>query len=642
MPQTQTLNHRWMSPRGTILPMVGVIVIALGVYSITAPAAARVIALEQLEMDMDHQMTATAMGAIEMGRSLMWYDTPQTFLQKLQAPPNNKLTLPTTPTNYNVWNGFNVELTIEDNDDGDGNIYFDKDLTLQMVARVWQQDTGGNTIRQAKIARSVTVSTAGKYNFASTKFNGPASLASRDWFGYVHMSSPNNSIWGFSGTQYFHGTLESTTLGSSQSAHQFVATSHYDANGNLVRDTFYNDSQATTLGKLKQYATQAALFAAQGTPPQGPTITAELAAGGMIRAAADSKGLTMPAGNYEVFLAPNGEVWTRPFGGTAGMYNAATNANGWKVLKDNTNTPVQQDGSTILFQGNILLRGFVTGQVTIATTDKAIINGNIRNLDMSHNHLGLVAQNAIMFENRTVYNSNGTNYIRSIRPVDGSSGASSYGTANGTSMIGGQVTAATLDDGSANGANAINGTTVNFIAKPVFDANQVTALSNGSLNGSTLQYSTQTKDPATGAPVTITTVIDSTTRSQIVVPTASLYQSADATGGSIPGRLGKNNSILEASMASGILISPAIPYSDFSGSTTVSSSWLRNNQGGQFRVRGTYLMNVGIDIMGTWSNSSGKMIYDQHPNQLLTVPKYFIANRNTYPSVVYGSWKRLQ
>ena len=525
----------------------------------------------------------TAMSAIELGVSKTYSVSVTEFRSFL----GTTLDIGT----YSTMNGYEVEISITDNDDGDNDVDTDLDLTLAIVAKVTEPDPAGNWptvatdyLRQVRIQREVEIVKATDFNFASANFDG-TTIYQRHWYGHVLFASPTNDLMSFNNDdgQTYHGEVTSLEFDGSQNNHRFV-----DEDDNVVSEGT-NDDSRFDLGLHHEYEE----FDDMPAMPDSAGIAEELEEDGTIW---ENKTGTIDDGT-EIFLHPNGEIWTRDFG---------DGPDDWSVYGE-------QDGQTIVVTGNATIRGVVTGRLTIASQDTVVIVGNIYNADYTSAHLGLAAANAIFYENREVYTSSGSKRIKGPRPINHGD------TALGGSATGSTEYAATNDNGTNIAGRSINNDDFNFISKPVFDSSDYGDMGDG--NGTALSYG-GFEDAA-----------------QFNQWEAKLdtYQANVNSGGveSIPGRMPKHGGLVEASMVSGWYISPM--YASVGGDNTA----YYYTGGGDFTVRGTYALGIGIDYMATWSKNGGTMNYEVHPYQQSTAPDYFLNVTRSYPALVYGSWKRL-
>lgn len=585
--------------RGGALPTVMVFLIAIGIYATTMPQVAGAVALRQLDNYKDSVSYTGALSGLQLAKSKMYYDTVAQF----KAYCATSLILPLA---YQTINNCAITTWVEDNElnlDGttnsreNGVLNIDTDLHMYIVAR--SSFGSGADIRTTELMQEVSVKDMTLYNFASSNFDGGAGsgLGPRSWYGDVFMTSPTNRLWNFYYEQQFHGHLTSLNFTSNQALNSFWGPT--DPANPLSPEINLGVSGSAAVN-ARGIHTRYADYASMPAIPQVASVSAQLSVGGEIYNGANARGLVFNAANSqkEVFLHPNGQIWTRAYGADAAA---------WQPMRDSSNNIVSQDGATVVFNDTIILSGFVTGRLTIGTTKSVILNGNVRNMDWQTSHLGLVAQDAVHFENRKVVNSSGavdstgTQYITEPRDTSGSRG----------NEAGAVVTAATNDSGTNTGQAF---TSKNFIAKTPFSAANWTSMSGN--------------DATAMAALGMT---DLTAYQQIVKPTLTMMQQDNGTSSQI-GHMPRVGAMVDASMVSGFMIGPAITH-------FASSTYRYDMHGGSFTVHGTYSMAATIDVMATWSSGGGMMRYDLHPFQQATAPDYFMPVQKTYPKVIFGASK---
>ena len=558
--------------RGSALTTVAILMVVVGVIIAAVPKILTALAIEDVRNEREQGCYLSALSALELGRSLMYYDNMTDWDGFSTTDP----VLPVTTIN-----GYTVEFTVADEGTRD---------QLRIHARAYLVDGNGEFIPQVHLSQGVTVKKLTAFNFASSKFgnDGSSGLASRTWYGDVYMALLDESgyLWRFYYTQYFMGTLISQEFTSRQDNHVFMGEDTGRSGSNVYNLTAH-DNAARANGIWDEHMSNDTL----PSLPESIDIADALAPGGNIYEGATTDGAVI-TGDTELFLAPNGEVWARPFGG---------DASNWTVLF------TEQEGKTLVVVGDVIVRGYAAGRMTIGATysnsshtegGNVVLNGNIYNDNPEANHLAIAAPEGIFFENREPYYYYG-NRIRDVRRRD-----------NDNWVHGGDSAGPRLDYVSSPTTSNVDG--FNFLANPVLSAADWALINNGSFPG--------TIGPA-GSTLSYSDIAGQTSRLQ-------QYDS-----GSRAGLMPRYNAELFVSLASGWFLSPACTHH-------ASSSYHVDNHGGNFTVRGTYAMGIGIDTMATWSSSGGMMNYDLHPYQVETAPDYFLTVANAYPVILFGSTRQ--
>jgi len=403
------MKRRWNTLKGSALPTVMVITIAIGIYTVALAQSTTAMRTTFIKRDKDQTAFLAAAAAMEYGRSLLYYRTLGEFRDGMEAYADSGDPIDLNPRETGVQpiarlNDYFVQIRVEHNllDVTRDN---DTDLRFKLISMAW--DSSG---RQVRLGQEFTVQSAADFNFASTRFGYPYRYGGeRHWYGKVFLANLwDGSLLQMNATQHYHGQVYAMRWGEE---------------GRTNRARFYKEFSATEViseqdaidrGQLVKYDSLADM-------PQLPTNGAEyldqMDPGGALHEVASrvnpSTGQNRILGddpgepkNAEIYLHTDGKVYYRPFGGSPDFYNAATNPNGWKEIGS-------QDDGVILIQGNATVRGFATGRAVIAATGSVSLNGNIENLDPAQAHVGVMAAGNIYFENREV-KSQGDSYR--IRP----------------------------------------------------------------------------------------------------------------------------------------------------------------------------------------------------------------------------------
>ena len=574
--------------------MAMILLLAVGIYAVSMPQLSGAVAVRQAEQENENRLMTTALAALQLGRGMTYYVDLPTFRGFL-ALTDHEIVL---PAQFQTMNDFQVKLYINNNAADAGGEFTDTDNTLTLIADVRNVTGGGVTLDQIRMGMDIRVITLTQYNYTSPNFWGTSQLASRAWYGEMLISAEGRGLttvntgdpgdptqqgydyWKFSGTQNFYGRLHSTGFNGDQSNHQIMPGAEHIVYA-------HKDHPSPNRPSLP-------------TIPSGIDIGNSVAPGGSIYDQAKNVKKTVIPGGSEIMLMPNGQIWFRPFNSAAGA--------GWAPLRDNNGAGniVTQDGQTILVEGKATIRGFVTGRLTIASTDSIMINGNIENPVYNQAHLGLVAKNHIFFENRKIYTNSG-NKIYDVRPEDPND------IPLGGATQGSEITAKSTGTATSN---------FDFIASEPFTATEWTQIN---ANNFTAFNKFGGGNPIAG--ISSTVVKDTIKRDQT--------DDTSAAKSWIRGRMPKDGAKVFASLAARWYISAANTYHN------TSEPRRYETQGGTFSVFGTYSLGVGIDRLATWSNSGGLMTYGTHPAQQATAPDYFVPVVQAYPEFVYGSWKRL-
>lgn len=346
--------------RASAMPMAMILIIVGGIMSSAMMRLASYDSVQVVNIEIEKQLRAAALGGIHYKKTDMFYTSPTQFRNNLNTTENRTI------------GGVPVEIRVIDNDDGDNNPNVDVDGALVVVARAEMPDS------ESYFEASVTVRmrTFTEYSVA--------------WRNAVNLGQNFHST----GKMFVGGNITELGLGVRHKDFVITTGTYRSYNGNPANTTWDRDDPTTP--SIEPLTQNASIL-------QWPDVNA--AQWTHMRNKAISQGNHVPANEFRFnnanvgaelyFDATTGYIWARPRGAADSTWNKT-----WRPMTD--------DG-IYYFEENVYIRGEYTNRMTIVTAKDAYILNDVIWRNQNTDTLGLMAKNHIILS--TWRSSNMNTYV---------------------------------------------------------------------------------------------------------------------------------------------------------------------------------------------------------------------------------------